>query len=839
MADTLLSLLDDAPASALAIGAPDRPWMTFGDLRGLARATMGTLHDAGIGRGDRVAIVLPNGPEMAAAFVAISLGAVTAPLNSAYRLEEFDFYLSDLGARAIVLPAGYDGPALEAAGRHGLVVFRLSFDQADPAGAFTLVAEGRASGSPDTGDAMPGDVALILHTSGTTSRPKIVPLSQANIAASARHIGASLALGASDRCLNMMPLFHIHGLIAAVSASLAAGASVWCAPGFDAVRFFGWMQQARPTWYTAVPTMHQTILQRAPRNAQTIREVPLRFIRSSSASLPAQVMVELSQTFGAPVIEAYGMTEAAHQMASNPLPPRAQRPGSVGVAAGPEVRIAHETENRLVPGATGEVVISGANVTPGYEGNPEANAKSFFECEGMRWFRTGDQGAIDAEGYLSLTGRLKEIINRGGEKISPLEVDGILMDHPAVQQVVTFAVPHAKLGEEVAAAVVLRDGMEARRSGDPCLCRHATGRLQGAAAGGHRGRDPQGRHGKAATYRAGRETWPDGGLKMRICIFGAGAIGGYMGAKLAQAGADVSLVARGPHLAALQARGLTLIEEGESRTVPVRATDDPRSLGPQDYVILTLKAHSVPPVVGSILPLLGPDSTLVSGVNGVPWWYFHKLGGPLEGTRLATVDPGDVQWNGFGPDRVLGCVVYPAAEVVSPGVVRHVEGNRFSLGEPGGEKSARAMALAQVLGAAGLKAPVRPRLRDEIWVKLWGNLSFNPISALTLATLDVLCTDPGTRAVARAMMVEAQVIAEALGVTFPIDVDRRIDGGAAVGAHRTSMLQDLEAGRPMEIDALVASVAELGRLTGTPTPSIDAVLALVRLRARTAGLYPA
>jgi 2-dehydropantoate 2-reductase len=318
---------------------------------------------------------------------------------------------------------------------------------------------------------------------------------------------------------------------------------------------------------------------------------------------------------------------------------------------------------------------------------------------------------------------------------------------------------------------------------------------------------------------------------MRICIFGAGAIGGYMGAKLAAVGADVSLVARGPHLAALQSKGLTLIEDGQATTHQVRAADDARTLGPQDYVILTLKAHSVPAVVGQITPLLGEGSTLVSGVNGVPWWYFHRIGGPLEGTRLQSVDPGNLQWDGFGPDRVLGCVVYPAAEVTEPGTITHIEGNRFSLGEPSGEKSARAEALSKALTAAGLKAPVRPRLRDEIWVKLWGNLSFNPISALTHATLDVLCTDPGTRAVARAMMVEAQQIAEKLGVTFPIDVDRRIDGGAAVGAHRTSMLQDLLAGRPLEIDALVAAVVELGRLTDTPTPTIETVLALVRQRA--------
>ena len=301
---------------------------------------------------------------------------------------------------------------------------------------------------------------------------------------------------------------------------------------------------------------------------------------------------------------------------------------------------------------------------------------------------------------------------------------------------------------------------------------------------------------------------------------------------------DVSLVARGPHLSAMREKGLTLIEEDQAPvTVPVTASDDPAELGVQDYVIVTLKAHSVPPVVGRMQPLIGENTTVVSGVNGVPWWYFHKLGGPLEGRRLASVDPGNAQWDVFGPDRVLGCVVYPAAEVVEPGVIRHIEGNRFCLGEPDGSKSDRAKALSEAMIKAGLKAPVRPRIRDEIWVKLWGNLSFNPISALTHSTLDVLCTDPGTRAVARAMMVEAQEIAEKLGVRFPIDVDRRIDGGAAVGAHKTSMWQDLDLGRPMEIDALVTAVQELGQLTETPTPTIDTVLALIQLRGRTAGLY--
>lgn len=473
MTRTLAALLAPHAAEAPAIGAPGRDWLTYGDLRQLSADIAAQLRSFGIGATDRVAIVLPNGPDMAAAFVSIAQAAVTAPLNPAYQQAEYSFYLEDLRARALVVPEGYDGPALAAAQPLGMAILRLQAVPGGPAGQFRL--SGAAAATPATA-AQPGpdDVALILHTSGTTSRPKIVPLTQANLAASAHNILTSLALTPADRCLNVMPLFHIHGLIAAVTASLAAGGSVSCAPGFDALKFFGQMAEVKPTWYTAVPTMHQAILSRAARNADTIAANPLRFLRSSSASLPAQVMLELAATFKAPVIEAYGMTEATHQMACNPLPPREQKPGSVGIAAGPLLRIAHEVEDRLTTG-TGEVVISGPNVTPGYEGNPEANRKNFFMDEGLRWFRTGDQGALDDEGYLRLTGRLKEIINRGGEKISPLEVDGILLDHPAIQQVVAFAMPHPKLGEEVAAAVVLREGQTAteREIRDFCATRMA------------------------------------------------------------------------------------------------------------------------------------------------------------------------------------------------------------------------------------------------------------------------------------------------------------------------------------------------------------------------------
>ncbi|MEL6646454.1 MAG: acyl--CoA ligase [Pseudomonadota bacterium] len=460
MSHTVKDLIAGHDANAPAIGAPGRDWLTYGALRALSGSVAVSLHAAGVGRGDRVAIVLPNGPEMAAAFVTVAQAAVTAPLNPAYRQEEFAFYLEDLGAKAILLMAGDDGPAAQAASKLGLSIIRVNVDESQPAGAFTLSSQTEGRGDPSTPE--DGDVALILHTSGTTSRPKIVPLLQSNIVASAGNIAASLDLTAEDRCMNVMPLFHIHGLIAAVLSTLGSGGQVWCAPGFDALRFFGWLKDADPTWYTAVPTMHQTILARASRNAEIISGARLRFLRSSSASLPGPVMVKLNETFGAPVIEGYGMTEAAHQMCSNPLPPRAQKPGAVGVEAGPEVRIAHEADPVLLAmDAVGEVVISGPNVTPGYESNPEANEKNFFEADGKRWFRTGDQGAFDDEGYLTLTGRLKEIINRGGEKVSPLEVDGILSDHPAVAQALTFALPHDKLGEDVAAAIVLKEGEEA------------------------------------------------------------------------------------------------------------------------------------------------------------------------------------------------------------------------------------------------------------------------------------------------------------------------------------------------------------------------------------------
>jgi 2-dehydropantoate 2-reductase len=326
---------------------------------------------------------------------------------------------------------------------------------------------------------------------------------------------------------------------------------------------------------------------------------------------------------------------------------------------------------------------------------------------------------------------------------------------------------------------------------------------------------------------------------VRICVFGAGAIGGLIAARLAEKGcAEVTIIARGPHLAAMQERGLVLRSEGAETVVRPRCVASAAEAGPQDYVIVTLKAHALPGAAAQMQPLMGPETAIVSAVNGIPWWYFHKHPGGLhEGHRLASVDPDGSVWRLLPPERAIGCIVYPAAEVVEPGVIEHTYGDRFTLGEPDGSRSARVNAIAEALIAAGFKAPVRPRIRDEIWVKLWGNLAFNPISALTTATLDVLVADPGQRAVARAMMVEAQGVAEALGIRFAIDVDRRIAGAAEVGAHRTSMLQDLERGRPMEIDALLGVVVELAALVGRPAPTCETVLALVRARARAAGCY--
>ncbi len=443
---TILDIITRADPLSLAILAADREPLTYAALRETMVKAQQSLNAAGLGRKDKVAIVLPNGPDMAVGFVAISAAAIAAPLNPAFREDEFRFYMQDLNVKALVVEMDCACPAVDAAKSLRIPVIEFA--------DFTLE-------TPERGQtAFPGfvgenEVALVLHTSGTTSRPKIVPLTQGNLVASAKNIARTLRLSSADRCMNIMPLFHIHGLLAAVLATLGSGGSVFCTTGFNALKFFGQLEEAKPTWYTAVPTMHQAILSRAERNASVIEANPLRFIRSSSASLPVPVFNQLEQAFGCPVIEAYAMTENAHQMTSNQLPPGKRKAGTVGSAAGPEVRVMSPEGKLLGAGEEGEIVTRGPNVTLGYENNDSANATAFAHG----WFHTGDQGIIDEDGYLKITGRLKEIINRGGEKVAPPEVDEALLEHFAVHQAVVFAIPHDKLGEDVAAAVVLKEGM--------------------------------------------------------------------------------------------------------------------------------------------------------------------------------------------------------------------------------------------------------------------------------------------------------------------------------------------------------------------------------------------
>jgi acyl-CoA synthetase (AMP-forming)/AMP-acid ligase II/acyl carrier protein len=392
---------------------------------------------------------------MAVAFLSVAAGATCMPLNPAYNANEFDFYLADLHAKALIIQANMDSPARAIAHTRGLYIIELSPMLEAEAGLFTLTGRQRTHAARDE-FAQPDDVAIVMHTAGTTSRPKIVPLTHTNICTSAHNRKISLDLVKNDCCLNVLPLFHIHGLLGGLLVSLVAGASIVCTPGFDASKFFAWMAEFCPTWYTAVPVIHQAILAHAAINHEIIARCPLRFIRSGSAALPLQVLTELERVFNVPVIVSYGMTEVP-LITSNPLPPRERKTGSVGVAAGPEVAIMGEGGDLLPAGEIGEIVVRGSNVFQGYDNNPMANKSAFTDG----WFRTGDQGCLDTNGYLFITGRLKELINRGGEKVAPWEVDEVLMDHSAVAQAVTFAVPHTQLGEDIAAAVVLHQNAQA------------------------------------------------------------------------------------------------------------------------------------------------------------------------------------------------------------------------------------------------------------------------------------------------------------------------------------------------------------------------------------------
>jgi acyl-CoA synthetase (AMP-forming)/AMP-acid ligase II len=449
----LLELHASSRPEAVAIEAPGRPPLTYRRLReevGRAAAALGAM---GVGQGIRVALVLPNGPEMAVAFLAVATCATSAPLNPAYRAREFSFHLGDMDAGAVLVQAGVDSLARTVARARGIEVVELQPAPGSPAGVFEL------SGASEQGPAtprppVPDDVAIVLHTSGTTSRPKLVPLTHANVCAAAGNTCAAFRLCPLDRCLNVMPLYHAHGLTSTLVSALVGGGSVVCTPGFDADRFFAWMDEFRPTWYSAVPTIHQAIVGVAERHRDVIGRVSLRFVRSASAPLEADLLTALERALGAPVIEAFGMTEATSLVSANPLPPEPRKARSVGISTGCGIAILDPEGERLPAGDTGEIAISGPAVMGGYEHDPEANRAAFSSG----WLRTGDLGRLDADGYLYVLGRVKEVINRGGSKVSPVEVDEVLHAHPGVAEAVTFPLPHPTLGDDVGAAVVPRDG---------------------------------------------------------------------------------------------------------------------------------------------------------------------------------------------------------------------------------------------------------------------------------------------------------------------------------------------------------------------------------------------
>lgn len=445
---TLLEILRQAPGAQTAFILPEAGFhVSYESLLQQVSAMADAFASAGIRRGDRIAIALPNGLPTIVSFLAASVAGTAAPLNPSYKHDEFSFYLEDTGARLLVCPPKGAEEARRAAAERNIPVLSA---EVDAEGVVRLLdAPTGAKAAPPTSE----DIALVLHTSGSTGRPKRVPLRHFNLAVSARNIANTYSLSPEDASLCAMPLFHVHGLVASVLATLASGGTVVVPARFDAMAFWRTVREHRVTWYSAVPTIHQLLLTRIGEKGRPAGTESLRFVRSCSTSLSPEIMHKMEGVFGVPLLEAYGMTEASHQMAANPLPPRPRKPWSVGAPAGVRMSVIDAEGQHLGHDDRGEVVILGPSVFKGYENNPEANASSFASG----WFRTGDEGFLDSDGYLHLTGRLKDLINRAGEKISPHQVDKVLQAHPAVAQAVTFAMPHPTLGEEVAAAVVLRE----------------------------------------------------------------------------------------------------------------------------------------------------------------------------------------------------------------------------------------------------------------------------------------------------------------------------------------------------------------------------------------------
>lgn len=462
------ALSDGRRTDNVAIEGIGKKPMTYGRLKSKVDETVHALHDLGYGRGDRIAVMMPNSPELASAVLSIASGFTCAPLNPVYTHKELDFYLSDMKADAVLVSGGFDAATESFIRSKGIPVITLTADDTR-AGIFNVSGdECRHRSEPVL--AGPKDIAVILHTSGTTSKPKLVPILQFSIISSAWHSIEPLRLTEKDKCLNVMPLFHVHGLIGAVLTTLVSGGSVVCTPGFLPDLFMGWLKEYRPTWYTAVPTMHQYVLKQASLRPEEARASGLRFIRSTSASLPTVVMERLESVFGVPVLEGYGMTETPHLIAINPLPPLKRKPGSVGLSTELEISILNDEWDQLLRGVSGEIALKGSRIISGYENNPEANAKSFKNG----WFRTGDRGHLDDDGYLFIEARIKEIINRGGEKLSPIEIEEALLSHPAVSEAAVFPIPDPSLGENIGAAVVLT-GKDSASADD--LKRHVSGQL--------------------------------------------------------------------------------------------------------------------------------------------------------------------------------------------------------------------------------------------------------------------------------------------------------------------------------------------------------------------------
>lgn len=450
------NIFSDQTDTNIALTSENNPPLLYKDLKTLTNRISRQLSGNHISNKDRAAIILPNGPHMASSFLAISSYMSAAPLNPNYKADEYEFYLNDLKPKIVIVEPNSQNSAVDVAKKLKIPVCEIKIKKDQPTGFFDLFNDESDYIEPEE-----NDEALVLHTSGTTSRPKIVPLTNKNIYSSSLNISKSLNLVENDHCLNIMPLFHIHGLIAIIASSMKSGASVCASNGFNALKFLELAKSEKITWYSGVPTMHQTIMLRAEKNLELAKNLNLRLVRSSSASLPPAVFEKLNKVFNCPVIEAYGMTEATHQMTSNPLPPKKQKAGFVGIPAGPEVAIMDDNNNIMKNGEVGEICIKGNNVTAGYENNPEANKANFNNG----WFRTGDQGFFDNDGYLKISGRLKEIINKGGEKISPLEVDNVLMDHPSIEQAVCFGYEDKMLGEDIATAIILKEGVNLDEAG--------------------------------------------------------------------------------------------------------------------------------------------------------------------------------------------------------------------------------------------------------------------------------------------------------------------------------------------------------------------------------------